>query len=550
MKQILLFCISALSFSGIAQSTNVVEWAWTHTSTGNSNSVANKIVVDDTGNIYIAGSYLDTLIIENDTLLGSPSHDIVFVSKFNSNGDLLWLRRVDWGNSVTNINLDKDNDLYILCDQATIIVYNSQTGSPITYYNVQNSFVGSEYEYVKDFKLDSNNCMYTLSSIISPYTPELMCHLHKYQLQGDTISDTLWKEKINYGYGIEPLDGYVQGMAIDSFSNVYVVGRTSYYDFQIVSDSVLPSFGTTMSNNFIIQYDLLGNAVWLDTISTHYADIMNVSSNSVDSSVYITGYTSVDEVFKNDTLLLSPTNGFQIYLTKYDLEGNYHWSKAYPQATYTEKTNPQGSIGSSGTNLSIADNGNIYLKGIFTGSIVFAADSLVEDTSVVLLNTIADDVFITKLDPNGNPIWGKYAGNAGGLDFDNGNFYVDQVNDIIYMVGYNAAANNINKLSFTPSEAEKRMFVGKEGDPLATAVIELKNNNDLLLVYPNPSTGNFTISKTKQAGNIRFEVFDYQGKSIKNGEFKENVEVLNLLDQEPGMYFLLTDFGTLKLIKQ
>lgn len=166
-----------------------------------------------------------------------------------------------------------------------------------------------------------------------------------------------------------------------------------------------------------------------------------------------------------------------------------------------------------------------------------------------MIGQLADDVFIAKLDMNGNPIWGKYAGNAGGLGLETGDFWVDPVDDILYFVGYWAAANNLNKMS-SPTNSVKSIFLGKEGEPNSASITEINSDNFSMLIYPNPSDGIYYISKLVNVGDIDYHVLDIQGNLILSGKMKNNKEYIDLSDFSSGLYLFRTNFGSTKLLKR
>ncbi len=75
-----------------------------------------------------------------------------------------------------------------------------------------------------------------------------------------------------------------------------------------------------------------------------------------------------------------------------------------------------------------------------------------------------------------------------------------------------------------------------------------KHIKDKLLIYPNPSQGNFTLSGLKLTGDVRLEIYNYSGQLlfVKQyvGSKKENLQVAASL--KSGMYFIKVkdDAGT------
>lgn len=545
---ILLFVL--LPILSISQTNNEISWGWSGTyGNGTNDNIANHLVLDDTSNLYVAGVFRGELAIQSDTIWGNPNEDRVFISKFDSLGNLIWLRKIDWGYYVNQIRLDANNDVRVLCNAGIMIVYNGGTGVPITYYPVPHSI--SDYNSTTpfgitiDFQMDEFDNMYFLQRFEDMNTWWTSSYVSVYASPNDTISNLVWEDSVNVGiFGFAGPTGF----SLDSSNNVYVTGVTDYAILSQVGTDIV----TTNTNGielFAIKYNALGEAVWLQTTATQFAWAEAIEVNTVDSSLYLTGYTVVDEDFFGDSLFMDTTkNQQQIFLSKFDLDGNHAWSQSYPLHTKTLKTYTNASWGALGSELQIADSGYVYLKGSFTGSIIFNADTLYEDTSSVILGTIADDVFIAKLDPHGNPIWGKYAGNSGGSGLETGDFYVDPSQDIVYYVGYWASPNNLNKMA-TPTNNPKYIFLGKEGDSSTVSVSEIAIDDVSLLIYPNPSEGTFFVSKPPKTGSLDYFIRDFKGSVILDGTMTTNKAIIDLSDFPTGVYFFQAEYGAVKLIK-
>jgi len=77
-----------------------------------------------------------------------------------------------------------------------------------------------------------------------------------------------------------------------------------------------------------------------------------------------------------------------IFIAKMDVNGNWLWAKK-----------AGGSSSEYGTAIAIDGNGNCYVTGFFTGTSIFGETSLISSGSA--------DIFIAKLDSNGNWLWAK-----------------------------------------------------------------------------------------------------------------------------------------------
>ncbi|MFN5830808.1 MAG: SBBP repeat-containing protein, partial [Bacteroidota bacterium] len=114
-------------------------------------------------------------------------------------------------------------------------------------------------------------------------------------------------------------------------------------------------------------------------------------------NVYVTGcFASSTITFDTINLTNSNPNYCDIFLVKYSSAGSVIWAKKY------------GGMGSDIPNSIVLDfSGNIYLVGNYTShSIIFGADILLNaDTS-----NFYSDLFVAKMDNNGNALWGRGAG--------------------------------------------------------------------------------------------------------------------------------------------
>ncbi|MGC9362755.1 MAG: SBBP repeat-containing protein, partial [Candidatus Syntrophosphaera sp.] len=119
-------------------------------------------------------------------------------------------------------------------------------------------------------------------------------------------------------------------------------------------------------------------------------------SIAVDSSgnSYVTGFFEGTASFGATTLTSS--GGRDIFISKHDSDGNFLWVM-----------NAGGLLYDHGYGIAVDSSGNIYVTGVFTGTASFGANTL-SCTSCGFF-----DIFVCKLDANGNFIWAKKAGGTG-----------------------------------------------------------------------------------------------------------------------------------------
>lgn len=195
--------------------------------------------------------------------------------------------------------------------------------------------------------------------------------------------------------------------AVDDYGNTYVTG---WYDGTITFDTItLTNAG--QSDMFLVKYDLYGNVLWARRAGGPKSEIAQSVAVSASGSVYVSGYFYSDSV-NFDTFTLLNAGSSDIFLVKYDANGNVTWAK-----------NEGGSFKDRSYSVATDAVGNTWMTGYFE------SDSLTIGP-YTMVNKGFCDIFLVKYDNNGNILWAK---SAGGTDLDeavsvaidgNGNAYI------------------------------------------------------------------------------------------------------------------------------
>lgn len=196
-----------------------------------------------------------------------------------------------------------------------------------------------------------------------------------------------------------------RGTAVDVSGNVYLFGNFwGTVDFDPNAGTVNltpPTYGTSV---YIAKYDPNGAYLWAKYIPlTTYAGAMAIDAAA---NIYICGYyqgTNIDFDPGAGTAYLSSNAGSNdIYLAKYDANGNYVWAKSL------------GTAGSEAANdLQVDAAGNLIVVGNFSGTLDFDPAAGVTNRTAVG----GVDGFLAKYDGNGNLIWADAMGSTGAEDF-------------------------------------------------------------------------------------------------------------------------------------
>ncbi|MBI3502269.1 MAG: T9SS type A sorting domain-containing protein [Bacteroidetes bacterium] len=173
------------------------------------------------------------------------------------------------------------------------------------------------------------------------------------------------------------------------------------------------TFGTTTLTNtnnnaevFITKYDANGNVLWAKSATGTGVDEGYSVSTDAGGNVFVTGYFWSPTITFGSTTLTN-AGGFDVFIAKYDSNGNVLWAN-----------NTGGTADDVGTSVSADAGGNVFLTGYFKSTAITFG-------STTLTNTGFDNIFIVKYDANGNALWAKSAGGTGAFS----------------VVGFSASAN-------------------------------------------------------------------------------------------------------------
>lgn len=191
-----------------------------------------------------------------------------------------------------------------------------------------------------------------------------------------------------------------KSVTTDSFGNVYVIGvfasnSISFGSITLTNDTTDNSFDI-----FIVKYDETGNVVWAKRAGGPGSDIPHSISIDPSGNLYVAGgFSSSSITFGSTILIINNVGGTDMFILKYDNNGNELWAKT--------------GTGGSSTDIAFSTTtdalGNVYVAGEFRSStITFGATTLInQDTT-----NSTFDMFLIKYNASGNVLWAKREGGA------------------------------------------------------------------------------------------------------------------------------------------
>jgi len=214
---------------------------WAKSAGGIMPDYANSIVTDNNENVYITGGFRDTSIVfGTDTLINAGLYNDVFITKYDSGGNVIWAKRAGGLSDDTGYSLiiDSIGNIYLvgtfnntIAFDSTILNSHGGTDIFIAKYNCAGNVIwaksagGNNYEF--DPKIDKDNLgniyitgTFSSSSIVFGSFTLINAGLdNTFFVKYDSIGNVLWAKS----FGGSSVD-WGRGIATDAIGNVYLTG--------------------------------------------------------------------------------------------------------------------------------------------------------------------------------------------------------------------------------------------------------------------------------------------------------------------------------------
>lgn len=520
----ILFCLSI----------SAQNWTWAKSGDGIGTGVGegNSSAIDTAGNVYITGCFTShTITFGSYTLTngGSAGSVNVYIAKYDSAGNVLWAKSAGGtGNDQAYaVCTDRLGNVFIAgyfnSPSITFGSFTLNRSSSLAYssafivkYDANGNvlWAKSAGAQPKDVVAYSVSADATGNTFITGYFESPTVAFGSYTLTNagaganifiakyDVNGNVLWAKSAagtNNDYG--------HAVSADASGNAFVTGSFSS------PTTTFDSYTLTCAGNadiFIAKYDANGNVLWVkssggakDDIAYSISTDAEIVNDVSTGNFFVTGYfRSTAITFDTYTLVANP-GSFNLFVTKYDANGNVLWTKG------TGGTG-KGAAGNGDIGYSVnADGmGNVFVTGYFQSpTVAFNYDTL------TVPSTSPDPLFIVKYDANGNILCASALPSGGddqnGVSADRfGNAYIAgdfEVNPFI------VGPSTLHLTSTTPGG--ENVFVSKYHCSAGNNSIKQYASNYQVNIYPNPAQNNFTIDvSTNQKQTI--SVFDVNGKQI------------------------------------
>ncbi len=423
-----------------APSILVEEWAKTWG--GTADEAAGNIVIDGSGNLYVAGSYTGTVDFDPDPVK-TDSHSSVngtidaFLSKFDANGTFLWAKT--WGGGIVLPGGPVGRDV------ASGLVLDSNG----------NVYVSGCYQYTVDFDPGPGSATHTSNA-----NSMNNIYLSKFSPDGTFQWVRAW--------GPSDAGGESYSVAYDPAGFIYVAGDfsgvapvnfnpwDSQHPDMHTNHPPIPANGPLYFDSFLSKFDLNGNYVWAKTWGGEgYDDGPGVAVDGF-GNVYVSGMYASTQTINFDPAggpggLGHPANDsgrvVDVFLSKFNSDGIFQWVKTWGGP----------GVDDAGGTILVDGANNLYVAGRFGCTNCDFDPGPLENRH----SSNGDlDVFVSKFDPAGNFLWAR---TWGGSDWDApGNIALDGLNGI-YITGFFVPPVNFNpnRVETAPGYPLRDIFLEK-----------------------------------------------------------------------------------------
>lgn len=247
-----------------------------------------------------------------------------------------------------------------------------------------------------------------------PYSVNRAGFIQKFDPNGNLI----WAKVV-----LAPFENMVQNAQGDLF----IIGRYGgTVDFD--PGAGIYNMTTQYGNSFVLKLDSAGNFIWVKHFESTFLNYNRAMSVCLDHSnnVIITGYFQGQNDFNPGNGVnnfTSSNNSRDIFIVKLDSIGEYMWARQFGSTLDDE-----------GWSIAVDTNNNILSTGKFRGTVNFGLGFNISAAN-------DRDIYISKLDVNGNSIWIKSL--AGGVDEWVYHITTNSLNDV-YVCGSFLGTMDVN----------------------------------------------------------------------------------------------------------
>ena len=510
---------------------------------GGSGGYGSSIKFDAGGNLYSAGAFSGAADFDpgpgSFTLSAFPGFGSdAFISKLDGLGNLIWAKKVSGPGDelVLSIAIDAIGNVYACGIFSVTTDFDPGPGSfsltsngcydafilkldPSGNFLWAKSFGSSNHDYAYNLTLGANENLHVCGSFVG--TVDFDPGVGTYNLTGpddafilklDKDGNFIWAKNIGGTVGAS-----ARALSLDGTGNIFITGPyAGIVDF----DPNAGNYTLTSSGQldvFVEKLDNSGNFIWAKGMGgVENEDAFSLALDQ-NGNVLTTGYFKGDADFDPGAgtfSLSASTFRSHIYVYKLDNNVNFVWAKSF--VGDGAGGSPKNNMGHS---IAVDGSGNVFTTGEFEGNIDFDPGA----STVILSSFDNKDIFISKLDANGNYVWVGRMGGASNSEVGS-NISIDSFGNIF------ATGSFYGTSDFDPNSPIYNLtgggsFILKMA-PCCAGFEEFNANKNFIRVYPNPNSGEFSIDVPQEEKNVRVVLYNLMGQIVFTQSLNEGINTI------------------------
>lgn len=531
---------------------------WLNKGGGQGSEYVKDISTDTYGNLYTVGTFDGTILLQGSTFNAVGSTDM-FLMKTASTGSPEWTKSFGYQGSVEPVGIIiVGNFIYVAGHYNGSVSFDSISLQSVSVKdlfitkfdydgNVQwaESMGGYGTDICTAFDIDNEGNIYFAGLCFSSIDIDPTIGVDEtgsggmFLVKYNTNFTPQWTKMFSGSVITTIID-----IGFDQSNNVLLVGRLSNtIDFDPgIGEEIVSPIGD--SDAFLFKLTSLGSFVWSKTLTGAYTNSTNATTNwagavacDSDNNVIWGGLYKGELQLPNGDV--EPDYGYlDAFIQKVDENGDLIWTESF---------------GNSGldnlSDIKVDNNDNIYFSGSFGGTFDFdfgpneyLHSSLGGENSVIVLLT-KDAERIESFNFSG-----VCSSNTALLDIC--------LNGEVYFAGNFSGSLVVDAPPVVATYYSSQYYDIYYGKMNATVSVEehLSSGELSSMIYPNPTSNQFTVDLGKVHANVEMKITDVLGKTI----FEQSYSSIQLLDYfipgNAGLYFVRIEADsrsrTLTLVKE